>query len=138
MRQLSQIIADRAPLILQQTTTVQAACQQMMEQRVGSVLVTDENDTLVGIFTGRDAVHRVLAEDKPAALTTLNEVMTADPIVLAPDNTAIEAMRLMWDRGFRHIPVVDGGKLLGVVSTGDFEGLELDLLEYERHFWETT
>ena len=138
MRQLFQIIADREPLIMARTATVQSACQQMMQRRTGSVLITDDSNTLTGIFTGRDAVFRVLAAGKGAVDTILLDVMTPDPIAMAPNDTAIEALRVMWDRGFRHMPVVENGDPLGVVSTGDFEGLELDLHEYERHLWENT
>jgi CBS domain-containing protein len=62
--------------------------------------------------------------------------MTAQPTTMPPDNSAIDALRLMWDGGFRHLPVVKGGKLLGVVSRGDFKGVEQDRLDEERELWE--
>jgi CBS domain-containing protein len=98
--------------------------------------VTDEKGKLVGMFTGRDAVCRVLAFGKDSAHTKLAEVMTRDPITMAPDKNAIDALRLMWDGGFRHLPVVKDGKLLGVVSRGDFKGAEHDRLDEERGLWE--
>jgi CBS domain-containing protein len=108
----------------------------MRDRRVGAVLVTKGNRELVGIFTGRDAVSRVLAESKNPAATTLEEVMTREPDVMAPSKTAIDALRLMQDRGFRHVPVVHHGRVLGVVSRGDFKGLEQDRLEEETALWE--
>jgi CBS domain-containing protein len=136
MRRLSDIIYNQQPLTLLATTDVKAACRAMRERRVGSILVTDEHGRLAGIFTARDAVCRVVAASKEAAETPLAEVMTRDPIVLSPDKTPIDALRLMWDGGFRHLPVVDRGELLGVVSRGDFKGDERLRLDEERDLWE--
>jgi len=121
---------------MHKTATVKAACQQMSERRAGSVLVTDEKGALVGIFTGRDAVCGVLARGKNAAKTTLSQVMTPNPVTMSPDKTAIDALRLMWDGGFRHVPLVQGERLFGVVSRGDFRGDEHGRLEEERELWE--
>ena len=136
MRKLSDIIFNQHPLTLRPSVCVKDACERMREARAGSVLVTDEQGRLLGIFTGRDAVCRVVAAGKNAATTTLAEVMTGGPETMSPDKTAIEALRLMWDGGFRHIPIVDRGRLLGVVSRGDFKGAERDRLEEERELWE--
>ncbi|HTS90489.1 MAG TPA: CBS domain-containing protein [Stellaceae bacterium] len=136
MRQVSEVVRHRDPLILSEDTTVKHACSCMREARVGAVLVIDKNANLVGIFTGRDAVTRIAAEGKDAATTRLGDVMTRDPYTMAPDKTTIDALRLMWERGFRHVPVVDNGRLLGVVSRGDFRGLEQDRLDEEMLLWE--
>jgi CBS domain-containing protein len=76
----------------------------MRERRVGAVLVTEADNRLLGIFTGRDAVHRVLAEGKSAARTKLAEVMTPEPDTMPPGKTAIEALRLMEHGRYRHMP----------------------------------
>jgi len=136
MRRLSDIICNQNPLIMGQMATVKAACQQMKERRAGSVLVTDEKGNLVGIFTGRDAVCNVLAAGKSASKTTLKQVMTHNPTTMKPNLTAIDALRLMWDGGFRHVPLVEGGRVHGVVSRGDFKGDEHERLEEERELWE--
>jgi CBS domain-containing protein len=136
MRAMSEIVSDQKPLILSPRTTVRHACERMRERRVGAVLVAERDHHLVGIFTGRDAVGRVLAEGKDAAETTLAEVMTRDPATMPPTNTAIEALRLMHDGGFRHVPVVAGGKIIGIVSHGDFRGLETARLDEETGLWE--
>jgi CBS domain-containing protein len=107
----------------------------MKDRRVGAVLVT-EAERLIGIFTARDAVCRVLANGKSPTETTLAEVMTKEPASLLAGCTAIEALRLMQNGGFRHVPVVQDGKLLGVVSKGDFSGLEYNRLEEETVLWE--
>jgi CBS domain-containing protein len=62
--------------------------------------------------------------------------MTSNPATMSSDQTAIDALRLMWDGGYRHVPLVKDGKVLGVVSRGDFKGLELDRHEDERELWE--
>ncbi len=136
MRQMSEIVRDQKPLVMSPRATVKHACQRMRERRVGAVLVTDRDDQLVGIFTGRDAVCRVLAEGKDPAETTLAEVMTSNPCSMPPTNLAIEALRLMRDGGFRHVPVVAGHKVVGVVSHGDFRGLETARLDEETGLWE--
>jgi CBS domain-containing protein len=108
----------------------------MRERRVGAVLVTEGDYRLVGIFTGRDAVHRVLAEGKSAARTRLAEVMTRDPNTMPSGKTAIEALRLMEDGRYRHLPIVDDGRVVGIVSRFDFSGMELDRLDEETGLWE--
>lgn len=108
----------------------------MRERRVGAVLVTEADRRLVGIFTGRDAVHRVLAEGKSAADTTLEEVMTREPDTISPGKVAIEALRLMEDCRCRHLPIIDDGKVVGIVSRFDFTGIELDRLDEEIGLWE--
>jgi CBS domain-containing protein len=134
-RQMAEIIRQQVPLTLPPTATVQEACKSMHKRKVGAVLVTDPKGRLVGIFTGRDAV-RFLAAAKDPAATLLRSVMTRRPHTMPPGHTAIDALRLMRDGGFRHVPVVEGEVVLGVVSRGDFRGLEHDRLDVETGFWE--
>ena len=135
-RHMSEIVRDQRPLILPPTSTVQQACLSMRERRVGAVLVADEQRRLLGIFTGRDAVGRVLATHRDAAKTTLADVMTPNPTTMPPGSTAIEALRLMQDCGFRHVPIVEDGKVAGIVSQGDFRGLEKARLDEETGLFE--
>jgi CBS domain-containing protein len=135
-RHMLDIVRDQRPLTMPPTTTVREACKHMAERRVGAVLVTEGGDRLVGIFTGRDAVCRVLAEGKSAARTHLADVMTADPTTMPPGKTAIEALRMMQDCGFRHIPVTESGKVVGIVSRGDFRGMEQARLDDETRMFE--
>jgi len=107
----------------------------MHRRKVGAVLVVDDKRGLVGIFTGRDAV-RVLAQGKSGDTVPIRQVMTRNPATLPPRHTAVDAMRIMRDGGFRHIPVVDNRVVIGVVSRGDFRGLELDRLDEETGIWE--
>jgi len=130
------MVRNQDPVALPPEATVKDACQRMRDRRIGAVLIIEADRRLVGIFTGRDAVHRVLAEGKNAARTTLAEVMTRDPDTMPPGNTAIEALRRMEDGRFRHLPIVDDGKVVGIVSRFDFSGIELDRLDEETGLWE--
>jgi CBS domain-containing protein len=136
MRKMSDIVRHQDPLTLPPDATVKDACRHMRDRRVGAVLVTEADRRLAGIFTGRDAVHRVLAEGKSAARTKLSEVMTRDPTSILPGQIAIEALRLMQDGRYRHLPIVDDGKVVGIVSRFDFSGLEVDRLDEETGLWE--
>lgn len=133
-RDLKFIVKDQDPLTLDPAATVQQACQRMWERRVGAAMVL-EGTRLVGVFTGRDAVH-ALAKGLNPVDTPLARVMTRNPDTISPDATAIDALRQMSDCGYRHLPIVDGERLVGIVSRGDFQGLELDKLEEETGLWE--
>ncbi len=134
-RPLANIVKDQKPLLLYTLETVQKACRDMCERRVGSVLVIDDTKALRGIFTGRDAV-RALSQGKNPAQLPLALAMTPRPVTIAPDCRAIDALRLMCNGGFRHLPIVDHGRILGVVSRGDFKGMEIDRLDLEEHLSE--
>lgn len=136
MRKMSDLIRNQNPLILSPHVTIQKAAEHMRDRRVGAVLVVDETDRLIGIFTGRDAVCRVLAAGRNPAEVMLGEVMTENPDTINTSHTAIEALRLMQDARYRHLPIVDGAKVDGIVSRGDFRGIELDRLDEETGLWE--
>ena len=134
-RCISTIVEGQDPLMLPPGTTVQHACQHMYERHVGAVLVVDRAHHLKGIFTGRDAVH-ALGEGRDPAHTRLDAVMTPDPATISPGQHAIDALRAMNDGGYRHLPVIEGDKVVAIVARADFEGLELDRLEEETALWE--
>ena len=134
-RKLAYIVKDQKPLVLAAHETVLHACRCMRERRAGSVLVIDDQQHLCGIFTGRGAV-RTLAEGKDAAVTAPAQAMTPDPITITPDSRAIDALRTMGNGGFRHLPVVENERIWGIVSRGDFKGMEIDQLDEEDHLWE--
>jgi CBS domain-containing protein len=79
---------------------------------------------------------RALAEGKDAAMTTLAQAMTLNPVTITPESRAIDALRKMSDGGFRHLPVVENESIWGIVSRGDFKGTEIDQLDEEDHLWE--
>ncbi len=102
---------------IEPTMTVAEAATVMGERKIGSALVMD-GDRLAGIFTERDIV-RALGEHFDAAGHPVSEWMTADPTTVPPDTPVQEALSTMLDRGFRHLPVTDGERVLGIVSMRD-------------------
>lgn len=96
----------------------------MADNHIGAVMVvTDSN--VEGIFTERDALNRVLAEGRDPHHTTLAAVMSAPLVTVTRETTAVDALRLMTEIGFRHLPVMDDDRLCGVISIRDFVGAEL-------------
>ena len=134
-RKIENIVKGQKLQILAENATVQQACRCMCECGAGSVLVVDDQQRLTGIFTGRDAV-RTLAQGKKAEVTTLSQAMTPNPVTISPDSRAIDALRKMNELGFRHLPVVESGKIVGIVTRGAFKGMEIDQLDTEIHLWE--
>jgi CBS domain-containing protein len=118
-RSLGDIVRRRKPVTLPETATVQSACRIMRDRRIGSILVVGPDGRLAGLFTGRDAVCRVLAERLDPATTPLGAVMTLEPESLPPDKRAMDALRMMNQGGFRHLPVVSAWHVVGIVSRGD-------------------
>ncbi|HLS87164.1 MAG TPA: CBS domain-containing protein [Burkholderiales bacterium] len=107
--------------------SVREAALLMQKHQVGAVLVV-EGDRLAGIFTERDAVYRVMAAGRDPATTRLAEVMTPEPKTVSPDETFGYALLLMHEHGFRHAPVVENGRPVGVVSAR--HALDPDLEEF--------
>ncbi|MFN7192348.1 MAG: CBS domain-containing protein [Rhodospirillales bacterium] len=136
VRQISEMVRDKRPITVFEETLVRDVCQRMCDQRVGAVLVTDEKHRLVGVFTGRDAVTRVLANGLDPNSTPVRNVMSPDPVTLSSGKSAIEALRVMRDGGFRHLPVVDGVRIVSLISRGDFRGIEQARLDEETGLWE--
>jgi len=109
-------------------TSVREATRLMKQTQVGALLVV-EHGRLVGIFTERDALVRVLAEGLDPETTPLAAVMTLDPITVHPDQPFVAALHLMYENGFRHVPVAENGRPLGMVSARD--ALDLEAAEFE-------
>jgi CBS domain-containing protein len=99
-------------------STVLEAITLMNKRRMGSVLVM-EGDRLVGIFTERDVLTRVVTARFDVSKTPVSEVMTRQPVTLQPTTTVREAMVIVTDSRKRHLPVVEDGRVLGLISSGD-------------------
>lgn len=110
--------------------TVAEAARIMSDRRIGAVVVT-AGDQVIGIFTERDILNRVVACDTPAASTTVAEVMTAPCAVCKPETALEECRDVMTDKKIRHLPAVDKGRLCGMISIGD-------ILAAEAHNRQTT
>lgn len=100
------------------TTTVLEAVILMAEKGIGALLVMD-GETMVGIISERDYVRRVALFERSAFATTVGEIMTADVITVSPKDGTQHCMQLMTDKRLRHLPVVEDGQLLGLLSIGD-------------------
>jgi CBS domain-containing protein len=111
-------------------TTVSCAARLMAERNVGAVVVA-ENEKLLGIFTERDVVFRVVAAGRDPDSTRLNDVMTASPMVLSPEKSYGHALVMMQMHGFRHVPVIENNKVVGVITARN--ALDPDLEEF---IWE--
>ena len=96
-------------------TSVVKAAKLIAARRIGAVMVVDD-ERLVGIFTERDLAVRVVARELDVRTTMLADVMTANPFTVAPDRSFGYALNLMVEKGFRHLPVVENGKPIGIVS----------------------
>jgi CBS domain-containing protein len=123
-RPIRSVIANQHPVTATADMTVAAASRLMTQKRVGAILVV-EGGRLAGIFTERDALFRVIAEGRSPETTTLAEVMTHNPRTIAPDRPFGHALHLMYEGEFRHVPVVENGRPLGVVSARDALGPDL-------------
>ncbi len=136
MRKIFDIVLKNRHPILNSTQTVLEASQALQKLRVDSVLVTDTTGRLEGIFTGSDVLSRVLDAGKDPDSTKLGDVMTTKPVVISPECNANEALQVMWDCGFRHLPVLDANRVVGIVSRDDFNDREKARHLDEREFWE--
>jgi CBS domain-containing protein len=97
---------------------VRAAAKMMREKRIAAVVVM-EGERLVGIITERDMTCRVVAAGLDPDATSCKDVMTANPDTLSPDDTASDALNMMRERNYRHLPVVKGDRVVGMVSVRD-------------------
>jgi CBS domain-containing protein len=94
------------------------AIEIMAEKYVGALLVVADGN-LVGVVSERDYARKVILQGKSSKQTQVKEIMTSPAIFVTPDHTVEESMRIMTEKHIRHLPVVDDGKILGVVSIGD-------------------
>jgi len=99
-------------------TLVTECVRLMTASKIGALIVMD-GERLIGIFTERDALNKVLAGGLDPRNTKVSAVMTKDPYCIPPTTTVDDAMKLISKRRFRHLPIVDNGKVLAVVSSGD-------------------
>jgi len=129
-RSVRDVIANRKPFTTAGKTTIAAAARMMQEHNIGALMIV-ERGHLVGIFTERDALFRVLAQGRDPATTHVAEVMTAKPQTIHPDKAVGHALLMMYDGGFRHVPVVEQGKTLGMISARDALGPELHEFDSE-------
>ncbi len=111
-------IMTKNPVTVQPSATAKDAAQVMKKENLGTVLVAEE-DYLEGIVTDRQIAVKVVAEGKDPAKTSVNEFMTKDPVSASPDMEIEDVTRIMGENKYRRVPVVQDGRLMGIVSTAD-------------------
>lgn len=116
-------------LTVQPDDTVFHALELMASKNVGAVIVTEKGEP-VGIFTERDYARNVILKGRSSANTPVRDIMSADVIYVRPEQTVDECMAIMTDKRFRHMPVLDEGKLTGIVSIGDLVKTIIDQQEF--------
>ena len=131
IRSLRTLIAGQTPIVATKAATVIEGARLMKHHNVGALIVVN-GERLCGIFTERDALFRVLAGARDPATTHLAEVMTPQPQTIHPDEPFLHALRIMHRGRFRHLPVVEFDRPLGMVSVRDaldedLHALRLDL-----------
>jgi CBS domain-containing protein len=118
MAQYLREIMTQKPVTVQVTDTVVAAARSMRDGNIGDVVVVD-NDQIQGILTDRDIVVRALAEGRDPARTTVGEICSRELTTLSPNDAIGDAEKTMRARAIRRLPVVEGGRPVGIVSLGD-------------------
>ncbi len=135
------IVCDQTLASLPPGATVHEAVRTMSDRRIGAVLIAVEG-RLQGIFTERDVLTRIVAPGLNPGETVLDSVMTPNPDTVGPGDTALDALQRMSGRGYRHLPVVDDGRLVGIVSIRDLYAavnseLEEDLQQRDAFIFDT-
>ena len=120
MNRLAEILEDKGGEVFEidADASVFEAVERMVEMNIGSLLVT-EGGEITGIVTERDYLRRVTLEGRSERETPVREIMSSPLIVVSPQTTIDACMALMTDQRIRHVPVVDGGEVVGIVSIGD-------------------
>lgn len=117
---VARLLADKGSDVtaVAPTDMVYRALEVMEEHNIGAVLVLDGDD-LVGILSERDYARKVILLGRMSKETTVADIMTASVLTVAPEATVVECMAIMTERKVRHLPVLDDGALVGVISIGD-------------------
>ncbi|MCU1300267.1 MAG: putative signal-transduction protein with domain [Candidatus Sulfotelmatobacter sp.] len=118
MSTLRDLVKDRRVYSIEAEKTVLEAARFMMEHNIGALPVL-RNSELIGIFSERDIMNRVVAVGRQPAYTAVSEVMTPNPRAVKLDETVEECLFIMEEFGFRHLPIVEGKELKGLVSLRD-------------------
>lgn len=135
MPRVAEILAGKPGPVhtLSAEASVYDAVQRMVEHNIGSLVVLEDGE-IAGIFTERDFLRRVSVPERPTRTTPLREVMTARLVCVDPDTTIHDCMAMMTRARIRHLPVVRGTELVGVISIGDLVKYLADEREVELHY----
>ncbi|MDP1672154.1 MAG: CBS domain-containing protein [Burkholderiales bacterium] len=129
-RTIREVIEGQDLLTAPSTMSVAEAAGLMKQRNVGAMMVVDDGK-LVGMFTERDALFRVLAAGLDGSSTPLAQVMTRNPRTITPERSFAHALGFMHEGCFRHLPVIEDGRPVGMISVRDALGPELEAFVYE-------
>jgi CBS domain-containing protein len=124
MMSIKELINNRSVYTVDKSVSVQAAVEYMAQKNIGAVSVMD-GDRLVGIFSERDVINRVVARNFNTVATPVSSVMTTELVVAGADETYESCLKKMKQANCRHLPVVDGNKLVGFISLRDLLQVEI-------------
>ena len=130
-RTLRQVVTGQTLVSALPDSTVRAAAVAMASQSVGAIMIVDETGRLIGLFTERDVLNRVVARGLDPDKTLLASVMTDKLQTASPDKPLAHALHMMFEGGFRHVPVVEDGRPVGMVSARNALGIEIQQFEKE-------
>jgi CBS domain-containing protein len=136
VRQLMQAKGDQQPYSVAPTDTVYRALELMADKNIGAVLVR-EKDEILGIFTERDYLRKVILKGRSSRDTQIQEIMSTDMITVSPSFSLEACMQLMQEHYIRHLPVLEDGRLVGLVSMRDVVNAVLTHKENRIEFLES-
>ncbi len=121
-------------ITVQPDATVHAAMQTMVTHHIGSLIVLDDQGQVIGIITERDILRECTARSEQVKTTLVQQVMTKDLIIGVPDDEVGYVMGVMTQNRIRHLPILDGGALQGLISIGDVVKAQLEVTEFENRY----
>jgi CBS domain-containing protein len=127
MRQVRHLLQDKGDDVytIAPAAPVLEAIQRMAERRVGALVVMDGGQ-LAGIVSERDYARKVILQGRSSAQTAVADIMSPQPLTVSPDTDVFDCMRLCTERRVRHLPVVEDGRVIGVISIGDLVKAVID------------
>ncbi len=130
---IARLIAGRSGEVwsIHAQDTVADAIEMLSSHKIGALPVHDGENAVAGIFSERDVIRALTAHGEDALRLPVSAVMTAPVVTVSPDTSVMEALALMTRRRFRHLPVLDDGRMVGFISIGDLVKYRLDRIEAE-------
>ena len=125
---------DANVVCISQNETIYEAIKILVNHNIGAVLILDENEKLKGIFTERDILKQTVRRSNQLKDTLVKDAMTTDLIIGLPEDDNEYLMGIMTSNKVRHIPILENGKVIGIISIGDLVKTQLHDVQYENHY----
>ncbi|WP_193141105.1 CBS domain-containing protein [Meridianimarinicoccus sp. MJW13] len=124
--------SDDGVVTIKPGTSVESAAQLLAEKRIGAVIVSDDGEVAIGILSERDVVRELGKRGASCMSDMVDDLMTADPISCTMNEDSSEVFQKMTEGRFRHLPVIEDGKMVGLISIGDVVKAQLSTLSMEK------